>query len=50
MKAHKNARTTHHSRQILVERVAQELPAWQVPQDLGISRHEPWRCHCVISV
>lgn len=38
MKAHKNARTTHHSRQILVERVAQGLPAWQVAQDLGISR------------
>jgi transposase InsO family protein len=38
MKAHKNARTTHHSRQILVERIAQGLPAWQVAQDLGISR------------
>lgn len=38
MKAHKNARTTHYSRQILVERIAQGLPAWQVAQDLGISR------------
>jgi transposase InsO family protein len=38
MKAHKNARTTLHSRQILVERIAQGLPAWQVAQDLGISR------------
>jgi transposase InsO family protein len=38
MKAHKNARTTRYSRQILVERIAQGLPAWQVAQDLGISR------------
>jgi len=38
MKAHKNARTTQYSRQILVERIAQGLPAWQVAQDLGISR------------
>jgi len=38
MKAHKNARTTPHSRQILVERIRQGLPAWQVAQDLGISR------------
>jgi transposase InsO family protein len=38
MKAHKNARTTLHSRQVLVERIAQGLPAWQVAQDLGISR------------
>jgi transposase InsO family protein len=38
MKAHKNARTTLHSRQELVERIAQGLPAWQVAQDLGISR------------
>jgi leucine-zipper of insertion element IS481 len=38
MKAHKNARTTPHNRQILVERVGQGLPAWQVAQDLGISR------------
>ena len=38
MKAHKNARTTQFSRQILVERVGQGLPAWQVAQDLGISR------------
>ena len=38
MKAHKNARTTHYSRQILVERIAQGLPAWQVAQDLGVSR------------
>lgn len=38
MKAHKNARTTLHSRQLLVERIGQGLPAWQVAQDLGISR------------
>jgi len=38
MKAHKNARTTPHSRQTLVERVRQGLPAWQVAQELGISR------------
>ena len=38
MKAHKNARTTQYSRQILVERVAQGLPAWQVAQELGVSR------------
>src|SRR5215813_2843598 len=38
MKAHKNARTTPHSRQILVERIRQGLPARQVAQDLGISR------------
>lgn len=38
MKAHKNARTTVHSRQILLERIGQGLPAWQVAQDLGISR------------
>lgn len=38
MKAHKNARTTPHSRQILVERIRQGRPAWQVAQDLGISR------------
>jgi len=38
MKAHKNARTTLHSRRDLVERIAQGLPAWQVAQDLGISR------------
>lgn len=38
MKAHKNARTKQFSRQILVERVGQGLPAWQVAQDLGISR------------
>jgi transposase InsO family protein len=38
MKAHKNARTTLHSRQILVERIGQGLPAWQVAQDLGVSR------------
>jgi len=38
MKGHKNARTTPHSRQILVERIGQGLPAWQVAQDLGISR------------
>jgi transposase InsO family protein len=38
MKAHKNARTTLHSRQILIERIGQGLPAWQVAQDLGISR------------
>lgn len=38
MKAHKNARTTPHSRQLLVERIGQGLPAWQVAQDLGISR------------
>ena len=38
MKAHKNARTTPHSRQTLVERIRQGLPAWQVAQDLGISR------------
>jgi transposase len=38
MKAHKNARTTLHSRQILLERIGQGLPAWQVAQDLGISR------------
>ena len=40
MKAHKNARTTHYSRQILVERIAQGLPAWQVAQDLGVSRRD----------
>lgn len=38
MKAHKNARTTRYSRQILVERVAYGLPAWQVAQELGVSR------------
>jgi hypothetical protein len=38
MKAHKNARTTLHSRQILVERIGQGLPAWQVAQDVGVSR------------
>lgn len=38
MKAHKNARTTPHSRQILVERVGHGLPARQVAQELGISR------------
>jgi transposase InsO family protein len=38
MKAHKNARTTLHSRQVLVERIAQGLPAWLVAQDLGVSR------------
>jgi DNA-binding CsgD family transcriptional regulator len=38
MKAHENARTTPHSRQILVERIRQGLPAWQVAQGLGISR------------
>jgi transposase InsO family protein len=38
MKAHKNARTTHYSRQILVQRIAQGIPAWRVAQDLGISR------------
>jgi transposase InsO family protein len=38
MKAHRNARTTLHSRQTLVERIGQGLPAWQVAQDLGISR------------
>jgi transposase InsO family protein len=38
MKAHKNARTTLHSRQLLVERIDQGLPAWQVAQDLGVSR------------
>lgn len=38
MKAHKNARTTPHSRQLLVERIGQGLPAWQVAQDLGVSR------------
>lgn len=38
MKAHRNARTTLHSRQVLVERIAQGLPAWQVAQDLGVSR------------
>lgn len=38
MKAHRNARTTLHSRQFLVERIAQGLPAWQVARDLGISR------------
>jgi transposase len=38
MKAHKNARTTLHSRQILLERVSPGLPARQVAQDLGISR------------
>ncbi len=38
MKAHKNARTTRYSRQILVERIAQGLPAWQVAQELGVSR------------
>jgi transposase InsO family protein len=38
MKAHKNARTTPHSRQILVERIGQGLPAWQVARELGISR------------
>ena len=38
MKAHKNARTTPHSRQVLIERIGQGLPAWQVAQDLGVSR------------
>lgn len=38
MKTHKNARTTPHSRQVLVERIGQGLPAWQVAQDLGVSR------------
>lgn len=38
MKAHKNARTTLHSRQILLQRTSQGLPAWQVAQDFGISR------------
>jgi transposase InsO family protein len=38
MKSHKNARTTLHSRQLLIERIDQGLPAWQVAQDLGISR------------
>jgi transposase InsO family protein len=38
MKAHKNARTTPHSRQILVERVSQGTPARQVARELGISR------------
>lgn len=38
MKAHKNARTTQYSRRILVERVAQGLPVWQVAQELGVSR------------
>ena len=38
MKSHKNARTTLHSRQRLIERISQGLPAWQVAQDLGIRR------------
>ena len=38
MKAHKNARTTPHSRQILVERIRQGQPAGRVAQALGISR------------
>ena len=38
MKSHKNARTTLHSRELLIERIGQGLPAWQVAQDLGISR------------
>jgi transposase InsO family protein len=38
MKAHKNARTTLHSRQLLLDRIGQGLPARQVAQDLGISR------------
>lgn len=38
MKAHRNARTTLHSRRELVERIRQGLPAWQVAQELGISR------------
>jgi len=38
MKAHKNARTTLHSRRILVERIAQGVPARHVARDLGISR------------
>jgi transposase InsO family protein len=38
MKSHKNARTTLHSRQLLIDRIGQGLPAWQVAQDLGISR------------
>jgi transposase len=38
MKAHKNARTTLHSRHILLERVGQGLSARQVAHDLGISR------------
>jgi len=38
MKSHKNARTTLHGRRLLIERIGQGLPAWQVAQDLGISR------------
>lgn len=38
MKAHKNARTTRYSRQILVERIAQGHSARQVAQELGVSR------------
>ena len=38
MKSHKNARTTLHGRRLLIERIGQGLPAWQVAQDLGISQ------------
>src|ERR1700722_14828154 len=44
MKAHKNARTTLRSRQILAERISRGQPAWQVAQELGISRRTVQKC------